>query len=216
MIIFKKEKRVVKLCLAHADKILECAEAATAATSHWIRVEIDEAKTYQDTVGRLETEADDLRREIRDALYEGAYLPQIREDLFRLIQLVDRVANTCEDVWEFFATQIPDIPDEYRNEFAEIMDLSLQTVRMMHDALQTYFKPKGKIKRVREQLESIYLAESRIDRMEWKLTRRIFKSDLELPRKTQLQRALSTMTRISDLAEDVADEIDLIAMKSVV
>ncbi|MEM9303379.1 MAG: DUF47 family protein [Pseudomonadota bacterium] len=216
MIIFKKEKPVVRLCLAHADKMLACAEAATAATCHWVRAETDAAKGYHDTVGRLETEADELRREIRNALYEGAYLPQIREDLFRLIQSVDDVANKCEDVWEFFATQIPDVPAEYRDGFVAMMDLSLEAARMVHDALTVYFKPKGKIKRIREQLEAIYLAESRIDKMEWKMTRRIFKSDLELSQKTQLQRALRAMSNVSDKAQDVAYGIDLIAMKSVV
>lgn len=216
MLIFKKEKRVVKLCSSHIDKVLEASEAAAAAIRHYVKGEVAEAEGYKDQVGRLENEADSLRREIGDTLYDGAYLPQIRGDLFRLIQGVDAIANKCEDAWEFFATQNPEIPSQYAAAFVEVIDAMMLTVTALHRALSIYFKPKGKIKSVREEAQEVAKGESRVDEMEWNLTQRLFNSDMDLANKMHLKRGLTMICDISDCAEDAADEVDVVSMKSVV
>jgi len=216
MLIFKKEKRVVKLCSGHADKVLECAEVTAAAIRRYCMGQPAESRIDGEQVGRMETEADELRREIGDTLFDGAYLPQIREDLFRLIQSVDTVANKSEDAWEFFATESPQIPDGYGAALVEATDAMMVAVRALHGTLKIYFKPKGKMKRVREESVAVSKAESALDDIEWKLTQRLFASELELATKQHLKKALTVICRVADCAEDAADEVNVASMKSVV
>ncbi len=54
-------------------------------------------KKVTDTV-KIETQADLIRHEIRNKLYYGAYMPLLREDIYKLVECIDMVANSAENV----------------------------------------------------------------------------------------------------------------------
>ena len=56
-------------------------------------------------VNSLESEADTLPRGIREMLYQGTYLPQIRGNIYRLMSAIDRVSNTAWDCFDSFHFQ---------------------------------------------------------------------------------------------------------------
>jgi uncharacterized protein Yka (UPF0111/DUF47 family) len=102
MLIFKKEKRVIGLIMEHIEKTAECVHATTDNIRVYLNGDHSEdsdaaGRVSATRVNSLEAEADALLREIRDLLYSGAYLPQIRGDLYRLMSSVDMVTNTAED-----------------------------------------------------------------------------------------------------------------------
>ena len=42
---------------------------------------------------KLKKQADLIRHEIRNKLYYGAYMPLLREDIYKLVECIDMVAN---------------------------------------------------------------------------------------------------------------------------
>ena len=216
MRIFKKEKRVVGLILQHIDKTGECVETATDAVGAFLSGDVDKAASSSETTNSLEADADALLRDIREQLYSGAYLPLIRGDIYRLMSAVDDVANKAEDCSDCIHFQKPRVAEEYRADILAIVSLTRDCFAEFKKALRAFFKPKGKIDKLREHTRKVSELESLIDGNERALTLQIFDSSLPLSEKLHLSRLLSSIVRISDVIEDAADELEFIGLKSIV
>ena len=125
MILFKKEKEVIKLIEKHADKVEECLSMAVKTIGTYLENNISEAKKLARQTDHLETEADMVRHEIRDKLYLGAYMPLLREDIYKLVEILDVVANSAEKCADFFLNQRPLIPDDFKPDFLKITEVSM-------------------------------------------------------------------------------------------
>ena len=55
-----------------------------------------------------------------------------------------------------------------------------------------------------------------MDQIEWDITKKIFSSDLEYSHKIHLKLCLDTVVEVSDIAEDAADRLELVTLKSMV
>ncbi len=215
MFIFKKEKQVVKLVLAHIDKTSECLDAVTGAIKDYVSGNRQEMETHSSRINHLETEADRLLREIRELLYSGAYLPLIRGDIHRLMSTVDDIANKAEDCYEFVSVQTPEIPEQCHAEIVAIIDLTEGCFVEFRKALKAFFKPKGELDALRKHTKKVGELESLIDDNEHTLTTQIFHLELPLSEKLHFQQFITTITRISDVVEDAADELELVSFKSI-
>lgn len=216
MLIFKKEKRVAKLIQSHVDKIDECLRKSIEVMIHYLDGNQFEAENSNRTVNDLETEADTIRYEILDKLYAGAFLPMIREDIVKLVVNMDGIANAVERCSDFFVTQKPEIPEDQKPRWNELVHASWKTFDPLRDAMRLYFKPKGKVDEVRSLAKQVGMQESVVDQIEASLTTKIFSSSLDLSRKMHLQQGLYCIVLISDRAEDCTDQLELTCLKSVV
>ena len=216
MQIFKKEKKVVELALEHATKtgeslaIMSAAVKASATNNHG---ELDAAAAR---VNQIETEADDLLRDIRDLLYSGAYLPTIRGDLYRLLSAVDKITNRIEGCLNFVSSQRPGHFGSFLAEFNDILDLTSECYAHLEAALRAFFKPKGEVDELRARARDVGEIESAIDERERTLTVQVFAADLSLAEKQHIVELLSRIARISDQIENTADELELLSLKSII
>ena len=134
MFLFKKEKEVVDLLLKHLDVVEVCLTTGIKTIQTYLKGDTKEAKELAKEVDKIESEADLIRYEIRDKLYAGAYLPRLREDIYRLVEAVDEVVNAGETCSDFFLNQRPVIPEELkvmfrpqsRNPWALFLPLSIR------------------------------------------------------------------------------------------
>jgi predicted phosphate transport protein (TIGR00153 family) len=101
MLLFKKEKEVIELILKHVDMVEECLQTGIKTIESYLQEEINEAKAMARKAQDLESEADIVRYKIRDKLYLGAYLPMLREDIYKLVESIDKVANAGEACCDF-------------------------------------------------------------------------------------------------------------------
>lgn len=215
MRIFKKEKRVVGLATQHLEAVEGCFEHAQEALEHYLNGDLDEAKKHARKSDDAESKADGLRHAIAEGLYAGAFLPTIRGDVYGLIDRVDHVANGAEACADFFLMQRPEVPEDLRQGFAAIARETFRIVKPLTAALAIYFKPNGKIQDIREKVTQVSDQESIVDASEWELTRDIFTSSLELSRKMHLKAALDHIVEVADRAEDAAECVELVSLKSI-
>jgi predicted phosphate transport protein (TIGR00153 family) len=217
MLLFKKEKEVVKLILKHLDMIEECLKNGIKTVEYYLENNISEAKVSARKSRRIESEADIIRYGIRDKLYSGAYLPLLREDIYKLIESVDKVGNAGEACSDFFLNQRPLIPDEMKSHFLAIAQESLGIIDPLKLAVLCYFKGECKIEVVREHTKEVGMQESRVDKLEWDLTKEIFIStSLDFAHKHHLKNCLDAIVEVSDRAEDASDQLELATLKSMV
>jgi len=74
------------------------------------------AKKLARQTDNLESQADLIRHQVRDRLYGGAYMPLLREDVYKLVECLDTVANAAEKCCDAFLNQRPVIPLELKKD----------------------------------------------------------------------------------------------------
>jgi len=216
MLIFKKEKQVRKLVLSHLNEVQECLMESRNVLEEYISGELELACQRVNSVIEIESRADTLERQIRDMLLDGAFLPHIRSDVYRLVESVDAIAGKGESVARFVVDQLPEIPEEFEGELLEIFGQCLNCFLELRKALRDYFKPKGDIENLHLHVARVCEIETEVDKAESELSRKVFQSDLNLAEKIHFRQLLERVGNIADLSEDASDELEFAAMKSVV
>jgi predicted phosphate transport protein (TIGR00153 family) len=216
MFIFRKEKEVIELISRHAEKVAECLSMTAKTLQSYLLDDIPLAKRQARQVDHVETEADSVRHQIRDQLYYGAYMPLLREDIYKLVESMDTVANRAEKCCDIFLNQRPVIPEMCRADFSNIIQASLGVSEPLKHAALCYLKGICPIEVSRQHSKDIGLVESKVDSMEWDLTKKIFSSDLAYSHKIHLRICLDVVVEVTDCAEDAADQLDLVILKSMV
>ncbi len=214
---FKKEKEVIELVIKHVDAVEECITTGVKTLEVYLSGDIKEAKILARNVRSTESQADIIRHEIRDKLYSGAYLPRVREDIYKLVESIDKVANAGEACCDFFLNQRPSIPEELTPPFVAISQESLGIIDPLKLAVVCYLKGECKSDVVRGYSKEVGLQESVVDKSEWDLTKAIFTSpSLDFSHKIHLKQCLNTIAEVSDRAEDAADQLELVSLKTMV
>lgn len=216
MKFFKKEKHVSDLALAYLETVEECVATAENSVLDHLAGRRDTANTLRVRAGELESAADELRRNIGDTLFSGAYLPHARGNIYSIIDQLDGVPNAAEACCAFFTNQNPEIPDDLRPSFETLVRLSCSTVEPLGKAVRRFFKPKGKPEDIREHATLVGIRESEVDQLEWTLTERVFSSaQLDLARKMHLKRAIDRIVSLSDRAEDAAERLEFVSLTTI-
>jgi predicted phosphate transport protein (TIGR00153 family) len=216
MIFFKKEKEVIDLIEKHADKVEECLSVAEKTLLAYLEKDIAEAKKLARNVDNIETKSDMIRHEIREKLYCGAYMPLLREDIYKLVESMDTVANSAEKCCDFFLNQRPRIPDELTLDFTNIVKVSLGVGEPLKHSVMCYLKGICPVEVSRQHAKDIGLIESKVDALEWALSKAIFSSDMDFSLKIHLRLCLDTLAAVSDKAENAADQLELVTLKSMI
>ncbi len=211
--LYKKERDVNDLILKHLAKVEKCITTALKTVEEYLDNNIDEAKKLAKKVDQIETETDEIRREIISRLYSGAYLPLLREDILNLVQQLDNLANGSESCCDFFLDQRPEIPKEIKQNILKLMEDSVSSFTPLKEAVGPFFMDKIDTKTIREKTSEVGIIESAVDKQEWDITRDIFKTDLDYGHKIHLKLCLARISAISDRAEDAADMLEIIIIK---
>jgi predicted phosphate transport protein (TIGR00153 family) len=215
MIWVKKESDVIDLMLKLIGKIEECLRAGMDTIDHYLKAEIDEAKEMAKKTDHLETETDEIRREVEGLLFSGAFLPSLRGDVHVLVEAMDKIADSAEACCDFAMGQRPEVPEDFKSDFHKVTVDSIYSYDPLKEAAENLFSEKEKdVSIIRERIRDVGIRESDVDDLEWKLTRRIFTSDLPLAQKLHLQHWLEKITNISDRVEDTSDWLNSLIFKA--
>lgn len=216
MEIFKKEKAARKLVMEHSSAVLECLVESRRVLETYMTGVMDTVDSNAVSVSKLESRCDELKFEIRDALNRGAFLPMIRADVYSLVESVDYIAGEAEDVTKFVTNQFPEIPEQFRTDFLDIFDASIACYVELREAMKAFFKPKGQIESLHDHGRQVSILETEVDNLERHLIRKIFRSDLDLSHKMHLHSLISVIANIADHTEDVSDELETSAMRTII
>ncbi len=216
MILFKKEKEVLELIEKHADKVEECMSTSLSTLQAYLDGDIASAKRLARQTDNLETQADLIRHKVRDKLYGGAYMPLLREDVYKLVENLDKVANAAEKCCDAFLNQRPVIPELLKQDFLTIIIVSTGVIKPLKHALLCYLKGLCPMEVSRQHAKDVGLIESKADSLDWDLTKKIFSSDLMYSHKLHLKICVEHIVDLTDKAEDAADCLEVVALKAMI
>ncbi|MGD9077669.1 MAG: DUF47 family protein [Desulfobacteraceae bacterium] len=214
MVFFRKERDVIKLIFNYLDEVEECVLGALKGVEVYLKGDVKEAKALARETRSLESKADLIRYEIRDKLYSGAYLPLLREDIYKLVESIDKVANAGEACSNFFLNQRPIIPESLNTQFLAAVQESLGIIEPLREAVFCFLEGECSVETVRQFAKDVGTKESEVDKIEWDLTKAIFISSLDHSQKMHLKLCLDAIVEVSDRAEDAADQLELVTLKA--
>jgi len=168
-------------------------------------------KNYQD-ISVLETEADNMRRDIKRKLYTYMLIPESRGDVLGLLETLDDVVDICEKVLEQFSIETPEIAPFLLADFIMLAELSSKAVEELVKGTRSFFRENGMVS---DYVNKVHFYEHEADDVEEQLKRKVFNSE-EISRfshKVHMRYFAEKIAAISDVAEDVAERLSVYAIK---
>lgn len=158
-------------------------------------------------VAELERDADAIRRDIISTIHEGAFLPYIRPNICRFVEMVDETFDTLEDVSVLFRQIDKKILKTIEHECLKIATINTDMCELLQVAFDTLYG-KGNIK---EKNLAIRLCEKQVDDIKFELMEKMLKIEVKNFWEGKiLSDFVESLTRISDLIEDASDYLYII------
>lgn len=197
------------------DEFLDALSEASISFDRALQIYLTEgcSKAFDEKlnqVEQLESRGDSLRRSILAEMYSELLLPDFRGDVLRLLESLDRIINKLEEVLWYFHTEKPDIPEELAPKYKDLAELAAQSVEALVLATRGFFRDADSVK---DHMHKVLYYEHEADMAVTELRTRIFETDLPLAEKIHLRFFAERIVWISDMAEDVADDLTIYAIK---
>lgn len=164
----------------------------------------------KDKIQTLERENDNLRREIEAELYRQMILPGMRSDILDLMEACDRVINQYERVVLLWSIECMKVPSILFDNIIELVQTTASCISALTTGVQAFFD--GQIN-VEQEVQSCYFQEHSVDLLAFDVKEKIFQKKFSLARQLQLKEFVTSLEKISDLAEDAADKLKIISVK---
>jgi len=143
-------------------------------------------------------------------------MPLLREDVYKLVESFDKVANAAEKCCDTFLNQRPIIPDLLKSDFLEIATTSTSIISPLKHTLLCYLKGLCPVEVSRQHAKDVGLIESKVDSLEWDLTKKIVSSDMRHSHKLHLKICVENIVDLTDKAEYAADHLELVVLKAMI
>jgi uncharacterized protein len=194
----KKEREVTEDIKRHIE--LLCTACETFRTA----LERQDRNLFMDVID-LEREGDSIRREVVSHIYEGAFLPYLRPDLCKFVEIVDEVFDLLKDTATYcLETRIP---ERLRDDCARVALFNFRMSEMLLITYQAMLKGEDP----REKILAIRIYEKKIDDIKFNLFSEAQEVPIENFWKGKLLSDLMTgLTSISDIIEDASDHLQII------
>ena len=161
-------------------------------------------------VSSMESKADKITKEVERTLYEETLIPDSRSDVLRLLEHMDEIIGMYQGNCYHFSIQKPDFPKEFQDDLISLSETVVNCVESLCLTVRSFFRD---IKSVRDNAHKVTFYEKESDKQFSALARKIFNSELSLDQKMHLRYFVEKIDRICDQAEDIADEIQIYAIK---
>ena len=197
------------------DEFLDRVTEAGVIFSRALRIYLQEGASkefdvFLEDLVQIENMEDTLRREIEIEIYARTLIPDLRADVLRLLEDTDGIVNAYEAMLFRLSIQKPDFPDNLHDGLRDLGDTVVTCVESLVLAARAFFRD---LEAVRDHCIKTIFLETQCDKLSTKAMRSVFDSDLPLERKIHLRYFIERIDDIANLAEDVADTLQIYSIK---
>lgn len=179
---------------------------------NYLNNDFEQFQSNLQLITTLEDRADEIKRSIEADLYKNSLIPEYRGDVFNLIDKIDDLADTCKENLYQFDIEVPKIPMEMKDDFIQLTEASLLSVKEVLPAVRGFFHQSEEVK---ERINKVYFYEKEVDKIAYRLKRKLFKDIkmLKFSEKIHLRYFALHIQQISDIAKKIADIVNILIMK---
>lgn len=161
-------------------------------------------------VSAFESKNDALRRDVEKQLYIQMILPDVRSDINKLLEGCDRVIDRYEEILILMTAQKIKLPKELHDLLLDMIKSTLECVNALIVAVRCFFSGRS-LEEFARQASSL---EHQVDGQALALKTQVFNTKKwSLAFQMQLNDYIKSIERISDIAEDVADNVTIMSAK---
>jgi predicted phosphate transport protein (TIGR00153 family) len=212
-------KRTTKDLIIRIDEFFDNIELGLLvfreSINSYIDKDMEAFNRHLQKVDTLEGNADRLQRTIENEMITHSILPQHREEVARLLDVMDEIIDTVKSSLNEFIIEMPEIPAGLNKDIINLTEASVQAAEELIPAARAYFTTPYT---VREKLLKVYYFESETDKIALNTKKRIFQEmkDIDLAHKAHLRYIIHHIENISDMAQKAADMLSAMAIKIVI
>jgi predicted phosphate transport protein (TIGR00153 family) len=208
---FRKERLLETLIYSYLENLGMIQKHFAKAMNICLKEGVsDDFCFLMDQTHKFESRADDLRDETNELMYSRALIPESREDIMALLERVDEIPRSFEQILNMIRTQKLSFPEFLILDIQELIRVSMESCDMMAKQIDVLLKKK---EGVRALMSTIDQNESHCDHIERRFITKLFDSDLEPFLKLQLKEMVIVMGEISDQADRVSKRVNIMTMK---
>ncbi len=209
--LWKKEKSIIAKIEQYLQECDTCRDRFHACMKKMITMNNSSAEDKLiKLVHESESKADDLRREIEYELYNKALIPESREDILNILETLDVIPNTFEEICFEMCLEKIQISAPFKQGFLTLVEKNLHAFALIREAIAGLFYKKMD---VMDRIHSVDQYESEVDKIERDLIGQVFASDLSKADKILLRQIIKNIAQISDLAQAVGDKLTIAIVK---
>lgn len=196
----------------HADKVKECADLFNEATVCHIGQECKKFDLLTEHVARLESEADAIKRNIRNHIPRGILMPVDKFQFFQYLREQDHVVDEVEEAMFWLSFRPRGIPDEVATDFHHLVEAVILAIEKLPKlvALATeYFRSKSEVQRTKMKslIRDIRQSEREADHLERELKFKIFGTMKDALVVYHMIRLVGIVGNIADHAQNASDRM---------
>ena len=207
---WKRGEQVNDLILRHLAHVRQAVSLfADATRAYFVEKDVEKARRLMIETHKAESLADDVRREVEKTLVQGALLASSRRQLLLVVDGIDTLANAAQGTLHYLVNQSVDVPSEVVPFALKILEESEALFEDVDSAIRSVLS--GDVQTALACAGRIDQHESAVDRLDAEATRTLFALDIELARKMHVRGYFELLALISDRAEDLADQVALVA-----
>ncbi len=208
----KTTKKLVKDIQAYLKILMESVFIFHDAIHDYMNMEFEDFEKLVVDIGELESSADELVRQIRTKLYKDMLVPEVRGDVWELMESLDHVLNGAEEVLESFSYERPQIPSFLKRHFIKVAEHTQKTVEELVHATNAYFT---NFNMVHDYINKVLFYENEIDKIEDIIKQTVFSSDniKTLSHRIQLRYFAEKMALLSDISEKISEKLSVFVIK---
>ena len=199
--------------VSHTKKVHECVELVKPLVDALLKEDQGEVHRLQDTISKLEHEADLIKHQIREDLPRRYLLPVAREDLERFLHCQDSIADSAEDFAVILTLRNTRAHPELVGELNDFVDQVLRVSRSltaaaeeMHTLAEVSFGG-AEARNVLERIKNLGQEEWKADKMQRKLSQHVYRLENELDPVTIFfyDKMFQALGSIANAAENTGD-----------
>ncbi|MBW1863738.1 MAG: TIGR00153 family protein [Deltaproteobacteria bacterium] len=196
----------------HADKIKECAHIFKEAAACHIGEECKEFDLLTEQMANLESEADAIKRNIRNHLPRGIFMPVDKFQFLQYLREQDKVLDEVEEALFWLSFRPRSIPEGVATDIHHLIEAVIPAIEKLPElvALATkFFRSKSDEKRTKMKniVQDIRQYEKEADLLERELKFKIFSTIKEALEVFHLIRLVEIVGNIADHAQNASDRM---------
>jgi len=197
----------------HADKVKECAWMFKRAVECYVEKDCEEFDKLTEDVAKLESQADWLKRNLRNHLPRGLLMPVDKFILLDCLREQDHVLDDVEEAlyWLSFKPE-GEIAEELVGDFLHLVDAVIPSIEKLPDMAEqaiAYFKNSTEENRnkLKSIIRDIHQAEKEADHLEQELKRKAFAVLQDPVEIFHVVRLVEIIANIADDAQNASDRM---------
>ena len=210
-LLFKKQYAVEEKVQRLLRLLVDMAHLYQAAYESYFEGSLEEFSQRNQELGQIEKQLDELGHQIQMTLLHESLMPNSRDDLLWFLTKLDKVPSSFKHSLVDILFEKPEIPEDLHSSMKNMLIHTHLAVKALAHATDSLFSD---LRSVRQHVEEVSRQESEVDQIESKLLQMVFENKkYELAIKYQLKGILKQIGRVTNLAEDVADTVLILATK---